>query len=831
MTRLLPAMLYAASLCFAVFCGEPAAAQGAAVSRIAFGSCADQDEPQPIWDAILEAQPDLWIWAGDNIYGDTEDMQALAADWQTQLEQPGYSALRARGIPILGTWDDHDYGANDAGADYSQREASQQLFLDFLGVPKNTARRDRAGVYHAEIFGSPGRRVQVILLDTRYHRSELQAYRPETTDGRRVYRPVRDKDATILGEAQWQWLETQLQQPAELRLIVSSIQVLSAEHVYEKWSNFPEERRRLLKLINSIGAGGVLLLSGDRHHAELSRLDDSGAYPLYDLTASGLNKSQPLPAGAKRPPEPNRLRQAGPYRGHHYGWIEIDWEQPDPLIRLAIRDVENRTPIRVALKLSEIHPTLAAQQMARDFSAKTGAPEANPAMRVIDGAFEDWAGPDLIASDAQHVYLRLPLPTPRSLHRGDNSLRLQLSSRLPDAQSPIARDRSSALDIIFNPVRAPDDRRWGPRVVASGSSTGVEVLYAAGIDLQVAPTHAARWFEVRLDRKALLSLVPIGSDELLELQLFEEGPGSDTSRLLAREAVPLSASISDAVDTEHNTLPGKPAGALRVMSYNLLWGSHLADPEPFARMFRALDADVILLQEWSRERITEGEVVQWFKTHVDSAADWHAAVAGDAGTWHGTLVVAPYLIKGRLPRYTPMDAGGWSFPLRVAGGLVETPLGTLLAASVHLKASGYLGSAEDQRRLAEAKAVNRLLVGMHAAAEPDFVVLGGDFNLNGTPRVIDHAVRMLDADGSALSLAQPTVTGDAGLLTTFGRRSPQSRLDYVGYSDYSLMAAQAFVLDSRELSKQALRRYGLQTDDSESSDHRPVVVDFLLRWR
>ena len=357
----------------------------------------------------------------------------------------------------------------------------------------------------------------------------------------------------------------------------------------------------------------------------------------------------------------------------------------------------------------------------------------------------------------------------------------------------------------------------------------------------MAPTHAARWFEVRLDRKALASRVPVGPGELLEFRWIEEHASSGTSRLLAWEAVPIPTPASGAPNAEpspelipeltpeNQTLPAKVSGALRVMSYNLLWGSHLAEPEPFASLFRSLDADIILLQEWSRERITEGEVVQWFKTHVDSQADWHAAVAGDAGWWHGTLVVAPYPIKGRLPRYTPLDAEGWSFPLRVAGGLVETPLGTLLAGSVHLKASGYLGSAEDQRRLAEARAVNRLLVGMRAAAEPDFVVLGGDFNLNGTPKVIHHALRMLDADGSALSLAHPTVTGDAGLLATFGRRLPQSRLDYVGYSDHSLTAAQAFVVDTRGLSEDALRRLDLQPDDSESSDHRPVVVDLLPR--
>lgn len=178
------------------------------LSRIAFGSCAKQDRPQLIWDAVIETKPQLFLFLGDNIYGDTQDMQVLREKWNLLGAQPGYQRLKAT-CPILATWDDHDYGANDAGADYTQKKESQQIFHDFFGVPSDSPRRQHEGGYHAKVFGPLGKRVQVILLDVRYFRSPLvKGFKPgEPGDGYRgVYLPNDDPNATILGEMQWKWL-------------------------------------------------------------------------------------------------------------------------------------------------------------------------------------------------------------------------------------------------------------------------------------------------------------------------------------------------------------------------------------------------------------------------------------------------------------------------------------------------------------------------------------------------------------------------------------------------------------------------------------------------
>jgi alkaline phosphatase D len=203
-------------------------------------------------------------------------------------------------------------------------------------------------VYDAPVFGTAGQRVQVILLDTRYFRSPLK--RGEKRVGG-PWMPDDDPAKTMLGEAQWTWLEEQLRQPAEVRIIASSIQCLAGAAGQETWANLPRERKRLFDLIESTGAAGVLIISGDRHWAELSRIDEAVPYPLYDLTSSSFNQLHPRGTPTENP------RRALPqtYHRENFGVIRIDWDQPDPTIVLEIRDLDGNVPLTKTVRLSELH--------------------------------------------------------------------------------------------------------------------------------------------------------------------------------------------------------------------------------------------------------------------------------------------------------------------------------------------------------------------------------------------------------------------------------------------------------------------------------------------
>ena len=352
------AAVFLACCASGAFAADPPAAEGRAVERIAFGSCCRQDRPCPIFDAIADGKPDLFVMLGDNIYGDTDDPAVLREKWATLDAIPAFARLRSE-TTLLATWDDHDYGANDAGADFPVKEESQRAFLDWLNEPADSPRRATPGVYAARDFGPPGRRVQVILLDTRTFRSPLvpRPVEPHASFGiEGPYAPNRDPAATVLGETQWEWLEERLREPAEVRLIASSVQAVADEHFWERWGAFPAERERLFRLIGETRAGGVILLSGDRHTAEISRLENSPAgYPLYDLTASSFNQ----PAAWKN--ERNRHRVGSLYGGTNYGTIAIDWgREGDPRLTPEIRDENGRPVLADTVRLGELQPPPAA---------------------------------------------------------------------------------------------------------------------------------------------------------------------------------------------------------------------------------------------------------------------------------------------------------------------------------------------------------------------------------------------------------------------------------------------------------------------------------------
>lgn len=303
------------------------------LTRIAFGSCNRQNLPQPLWPLIQAQRPDLWIWGGDNIYGDTDDMEVLRQKYAEQQAHTGYRAFRAA-VPVVGIWDDHDYGVNDGGREYPHKAASQQLMLDFLGVPADAPVRRREGAYNAYTFGPAGQRVKVVLLDARYFREPLEK---NTAGGEQRYQV--NATGSLLGEAQWQWLAGELADTSvSLYLITCGIQMIAADHGFEKWANFPQARARLMATLAAAQPQAVLLLSGDRHIAELSRMEVEGLpYPLYDVTASGLTHSY-----TKVNNEPNRYRVGNKLTGEkNYGLLTLDWSVSPVQVQVQVRGLED----------------------------------------------------------------------------------------------------------------------------------------------------------------------------------------------------------------------------------------------------------------------------------------------------------------------------------------------------------------------------------------------------------------------------------------------------------------------------------------------------------
>ncbi|MBU2970686.1 alkaline phosphatase family protein [Pseudoalteromonas sp. C2R02] len=323
--------------------------------KIIFASCGNQTKPMPILDAINKEQADLFIFLGDNVYGDTEDMDLLADKYKQLGSIPGIKTLKEN-TEVIAIWDDHDYGENDAGIEYAKKEESRQIMLDFFNEDKNSIRRTRSdGIYTSYMYGEAEQKVQVILPDLRWNRSKLAALSKSEYQNIRKplnmgpYKIHKDSKASMLGESQWDWLEIQLQKPSKIKIIGSSLQLLPEFTGWESWANYPEDRARLMDLIQQYQVNGIIIVSGDTHWGEVSKVDNLIDYPLWEITSSGLTEKW-------KHVSPNSHRVGNFTNQVNYGEILIDWHKKDPSISFGLKDIGGKVTHRHQVMLSEISP-------------------------------------------------------------------------------------------------------------------------------------------------------------------------------------------------------------------------------------------------------------------------------------------------------------------------------------------------------------------------------------------------------------------------------------------------------------------------------------------
>lgn len=331
---------------------------------ISFGSCLRQWQPQPIFASISELKPDAFIFLGDNVYSDTGTYllfptkrrfpRAYRELGNSQDYQNFMQSCQDNHTRVFATWDDHDYGKNDGGREFEYKAVAKQHFQQFFNIPDKQF-PNTTGVYQSYWLNHGKLPVQIVLLDTRSFRSPLlrapsNQQCPKANNGQNT-----DPEATILGEQQWLWLRDQLKQPAALRIIASSIQVIPREHCYEKWANFPLQREKLFDVIKQTGATGIVLISGDRHLAEISKLPaERVGYPLYEVTSSGLNSAMGESAAAAHM-EPNVYRaKATNILTNNFGMIELIGNGDSARLVLQIRLEDGSIAQAVEIPLQEL---------------------------------------------------------------------------------------------------------------------------------------------------------------------------------------------------------------------------------------------------------------------------------------------------------------------------------------------------------------------------------------------------------------------------------------------------------------------------------------------
>jgi alkaline phosphatase D len=273
-------------------------------------------------------------------------MAELEAKYNKQWSTSGMQTMLAN-TPTIGIWDDHDFGENDAGAEYPQKEASRQVMLDYFNVPKDSPRRTRTdGIYTSHILTHADTKVQIILPDLRWNRSSLESvgrlnyFVNKALNNLGPYLPHQDSSTTMLGEVQWQWLEQQLQIPADVRVLASSLQFLPEFSGWESWANFPHERTRFLALLDKYKIDNLVIVSGDTHWSELSQIVRKNGKSLWEMTASGLTEEW-------KNVSPNKHRVGESYAKANYGVIELTSQQ----LTIIIKDVSGSKVMSQIIKL------------------------------------------------------------------------------------------------------------------------------------------------------------------------------------------------------------------------------------------------------------------------------------------------------------------------------------------------------------------------------------------------------------------------------------------------------------------------------------------------
>ena len=287
------------------------------ILTLGFGSCLHQDRSMAILKTIEKKELDLFMFIGDNVYGDQEDGE-LDKLIRTYKQQYNNLENFLKNVSTEFIWDDHDFGINDGGSNYRYKDRAKELFLETWKIPSNDPRRLRDGLYFDKMIKKNGLKVHLIFLDNRSFKSEWKLTDEFNKEGKERYVKDFDPQKTLLGKKQWQWLKDKLNEDSDIKIILSSLQILSLGHGWESWDKLPLERERLFNLIDESNVSNLFILSGDRHRGGFYRFKTNDNNDIYEFTSSSLNLPIPFNTEEKGP-----LRIGSTYRKANFGVVRI----------------------------------------------------------------------------------------------------------------------------------------------------------------------------------------------------------------------------------------------------------------------------------------------------------------------------------------------------------------------------------------------------------------------------------------------------------------------------------------------------------------------------
>ncbi|MDH3650602.1 MAG: alkaline phosphatase family protein [Saprospiraceae bacterium] len=299
--------------------------------KAAIGSCAyineeAYDRPgegygqhEEIFTSIYSDDPDLMLWLGDNIYLREADWNTFTGIYHRYTHTRSQSFLQ----PLLASthhyaiWDDHDFGPNDSDRSFVHKDKTEEAFKQFWANP-SYGLEGQGGITSMFTWSD----CDFFLLDNRYFR----APNGRTTGER-----------TLLGKHQLRWIIDALKySKAPFKFVCIGGMVLSSAKVFENYINlYPEEREQLLDAIQTEGITGVIFLTGDRHHTELSTWQPEGGVTIHDLTISPLTSTA---YGGDQGKNQYLVEGTEVEKKQNYGLLEVTGPRKDRKLKIWVKD-------------------------------------------------------------------------------------------------------------------------------------------------------------------------------------------------------------------------------------------------------------------------------------------------------------------------------------------------------------------------------------------------------------------------------------------------------------------------------------------------------------
>ena len=243
--------------------------------EIGFGGCAGYTPWQEyMWRTIANYQFPLFLLTGDNVYID--DPTRISVNqycYYRRQSRPEFRELVA-GSSIAAIWDDHDFSTNDSWGGPSASEPDWKThvwntFKQNWNNPSYGGGPNNPGCWFSLSIGD----VDLFMLDGRYYRTNHK-------------NPPPDQQPTMLGPVQKKWLLNTLRaSKATFKLLVTSVPWAYGVKPgsTDPWQGFKDEREEIFSFIEDQRINGVFLLSGDRHRADIWKIERENGYDLYDF--------------------------------------------------------------------------------------------------------------------------------------------------------------------------------------------------------------------------------------------------------------------------------------------------------------------------------------------------------------------------------------------------------------------------------------------------------------------------------------------------------------------------------------------------------------------